>query len=107
MVRHALSEARKKLDEGDKKEQAYLKAIAEYKAEQAKPEGEPRKGLREVAGKYKISPTGLGKHVKGGKSIQENNVAKQLLTEAEERKILELRIPNLLRFRYFTGTRKR
>ncbi len=89
MVRHALSEARKKLDIGEKKDEAFLDAIAEYKAEQEKPEGE-RAGLRTIAAKYNISPSGLGKRLRGAKSIREHNGTKQLLTEAEERKILEL-----------------
>lgn len=47
-------------------------------------------GLRKVAAKHGISFTGLADRIKKGRSIQENNATKQLLTPAEEQKIVEL-----------------
>lgn len=84
MPGRALSERQKKQKAREIIKERTEKAVLAYLAEQQK---EPclRKGLRVIAELYGIDHNKLARAVKGGRSMDEANAAKQKLSPAEER----------------------
>lgn len=91
MVGKAHSEDLKRRIRHEKREDAYQKAMEAVKADKEKAEKE-RRGLEAIAGDFNISPKALRNRLKGGKSYLERNGKQQLLTPAEENKIVELAV---------------
>lgn len=90
MGRRAHSITLKKRTLQAKKALQMEKAFQSYQLELAKPP-ELRDSLRTIANQFPgISYTTLWRKVKGGRSIQEFNVSKQLLTTAEEEVLVQL-----------------
>lgn len=63
-------------------------AVEAYTIEQGKPKHE-RRSLRDVALKYRVAYTTLGRHYKGGVKMSAFNALKQKLTAAEELGLVE------------------
>ncbi len=91
MVGKANSEDLKRRIRHEKREEAFQKAMEKWKMEQLKPE-QDRQSTESIAKEFEVNPKALRNCLKGGKSYLERNGAQQLLTPAEEDKIVELAV---------------
>lgn len=103
------SDAQKKKAAADEREKLYQRAIDAYDAEQRKPDGEPRDGLRAVCRRIErfhheetgrfisIDHSTVSRRWNGGRSIHEFNESKCLTTPEESRLLVKYAVELAIR----------